>query len=105
MAIPILPEKLDAWRNWTGELTGPRKADFEASNARHGLTGHHAWLQTSPDGSHLAIVVTDGPGADTYLGSIMQSDDPFDQWFVSTVAEVHGMDTNAPPPPPAEQVV
>jgi len=105
MAIPLLPDKVDAWRAWAGELNGPRKADFEASNARHQLTGHHAWLQTNPDGSSVVIVVHEGPGADGYMGSMAQSDDAFDQWFMSTVSDVHGMDPSAGPPPPAEKVI
>jgi len=105
MAIPLLPDKVDAWRAWAGELNGPRKADFEASNARHQLTSHHAWLQTNPDGSSVVIVVHEGAGADGYMGSMAQSDVAFDQWFMSTVADVHGMDPNAGPPPPAEKVI
>jgi hypothetical protein len=105
MAIPILPDKLDSWRAWVAELNGPRKADFEASNARHELTGHHAWLQANPDGSHVVIAIHEGPGAAGYVPAMMQSDDPFDQWFASAVAEVHGMDPSGPMPAPAEQVL
>jgi hypothetical protein len=105
MAIPLPADKLDTWRAWTEELNGPRKADFEASNARHQLTGHHAWLQTNPDGSTVVIVIHQGPGGDGYLGSMAQSADPFDQWFMSTVNDVHGLPADAAPPPPAEQVL
>jgi hypothetical protein len=105
MAAPIVPGKEDVWRAWMAELTGPRKAELSASNDRHGLTAHHAWLQANPDGSHVAIVVHDGPGADAYLGSMAQSTDAFDQWFIGKVAEVHGMDLGGPLPPPAEQVL
>ena len=105
MAVPIPPDKLETWKAWTKELSGPRKADFDASNARHQITSHLAWLQANPDGSHLAIAVHQGPGADSYMMSMMQSDDPFDQWFMSTVADVHGMDPTAPPPPSPEQYI
>jgi hypothetical protein len=105
MAIPIVPGKVDAWRGWIAELKGPRSAEFEASNKRHELTVHSAWLQTTPDGNHLAVVVHDGPGADSYMGSLLQSDDPFDQWFAAAVADVHGMDPNGPLPPAPEQVL
>jgi len=104
-AIPTLPDRLDGWRAWVDELNGAKKADFEASNARHQLTRHHAWLQTNPDGSHVVITIHEGPGSDGYVPAMMQSDDPFDQWFASTVAEVHGMDPNGPTPAPAEQVL
>jgi hypothetical protein len=105
MAAPIVPGKLDVFRAWTAELNGPRKAQFEDSNSRHKLTGHHAWLQENPDGSHIAIVVHEGPGADNYLMSIASSDDEFDKWFLSHVVEIHGIDMSGPMPPPAEKFI
>jgi hypothetical protein len=103
MAMPVPPDKITAWKAWVADLNGPRKAEFEASNARHNLTGHRAWLQTNPDGSHVVIAVHDGPGADTYVTSLMQSDDPFDQWMVSSLANAHGLDLSGPMPPAPEQ--
>jgi hypothetical protein len=105
MAAPLPAENLDAWRAWAGELTGARKEEFEASNARHGLTRHSAWLQQNPDGSYVVIVLHDGPGGDNYMASLAQSDDEFDQWFLRTVVDVHGMDLSAGPPPSAEQFI
>ena len=105
MAAPILPNKVDTWRAWMSEVTGSRKAEFEESNARHGLTAHHAWLQANPDGSHVAIVVHDGPGSDSYIGSMAKSGHSFDQWFMGKVADVHGMDLSGPMPPPAEKML
>ena len=103
MAAPIVPGKLDTWRSWVAELVGPRKAEFEASNARHQLTRHDAWLQNNPDGSQVVIVLHEGPGAEGYMRSVAESKDPFDQWFVSAVSEIHGMDLSGPLPPPAEK--
>ncbi|MEP6760370.1 MAG: hypothetical protein ABJA93_03295 [Sporichthyaceae bacterium] len=103
LAAPLLPDKLDAWQAWMAELNGPRKAEFEAFNARHKLTAHRAWLQGTPDGGHLVIAVHDGPGGDDFMGGVASSDDSFDQWFVSKVAECHGIDMSGPLPPPAER--
>lgn len=103
MAAPLPADNVDAWRAWTGELKGARNAEFEASNARHQLSAHNAWLQANPDGNYVVIVVQDGPGAAGYLGSMAQSEDPFDQWFLSNVVSLHGMDLSAGPPPLAER--
>ena len=99
MAVPILPGKLDVWEAWTGELTGPRKADFEDMNQRHGVTTHGAWLQQNPDGTSVAVVVIDGPGASGFMGKLATSDNEFDAGFRSKIEEVHGMNFSAPPPP------
>jgi hypothetical protein len=101
MAVPLPAENVDAWRAWTGELKGARKAEFDASNARHNVTMHDGWLQANPDGSYLVIVIQEGDGAAGYLGSMAQSDDAFDQWFLGQVASLHGMDPSAGPPPMA----
>lgn len=102
-AAPILPDKLDAWEAWIAELTGPRKAEFDDMNSRYELTGHRAFLQQTPDGHHMVIVVHDGPGADAFMGSLAGSDNAFDVWFRDGVADVHGIDFSGPLPPAPKQ--
>ena len=102
MAAPLAAEKLDAWESWVAELGGPRKAAFDDMNARHGLTEHRAYLQPTPDGNFLVLVVYEGPGSDGFLASMAQSDQEFDQWFIATVADIHGIDTSGPLPPMAK---
>lgn len=99
MAVPIKPGKVEAWESWCAELRGPRKAEFEDFNQRYGLTTHGSWLQANPDGSNLAVIVIDGPGASELLGKMATSDHEFDTWFRSSIEDVHPMDFSAPPPP------
>jgi hypothetical protein len=99
MAVPIKPDKLETWKAWCGELTGPRKAEFDDMNERLGLTTHAAYHQANPDGSDLAVVVIDGPGAETFLGKLATSDNEFDTWFRTSIEDIHPMDFSAPPPP------
>ena len=47
-------------------------------NQRLGLTTHASWHQANPDGTDLAVVVIDGPGAETFLGKMATSDNEFD---------------------------
>jgi hypothetical protein len=99
MAQPLAADKLDAWEAWTDELNGSRKAGFDDMNTRHGLTEHRAYLQPTPGGDYLVLVVLEGPGGDDFIGNLMSSDNEFDQWFGGSVAELHGMDPNGPIPP------
>ncbi len=101
MAVPLAAEKLSAWEGWLSELTGPRKAAFDDMNARHGLTEHRAYLQPTPDGNYMTLVIVEGTGADSFLPSVTQSDHEFDQWFTRSVVEIHDMDLSGPIPPMA----
>ena len=57
MVAPLAADKLGAWEAWIAELNGPRKADFEAMNARYGLSEHRAYLLriTYPDGHFIHV--------------------------------------------------
>lgn len=103
MAAPLPAANLAAWQSWADELTGSRKSDFDDMNKRHGVTDHRAYLQLSPDGNHVVIVLTDGPGADSFMANAAASDHEFDKWFLAKVGEVHGFDLSGPMPPAAER--
>jgi hypothetical protein len=98
-AVPIKPGKEETWKSWAAELNGARKAEFDEMNERMGLTTHAAWLQQNPDGSQLAVVVLDGPGASEFLGKLATSDHEFDTLFRTSSEDIHPMDFSAPPPP------
>ena len=98
-AVPIKPGKEETWKSWVAEMKGARKAGFDEMNERMGLTTHAAWLQENPDGSQLAVVVLDGPGASEFLGKLATSDHEFDTSFRTSVEDIHPMDFSAPPPP------
>ncbi len=101
IAVPLAADRLDDWEAWIGELTGPRKAEFDEMNSRHGVTEHRAYLQPMPDGGYLVLAIHEGPGAEAFLANVMTSDHAFDRWFSETVADVHGLDTTGAPPPVA----
>jgi hypothetical protein len=103
IAVPLAADKREAWEGWAAELGGARKAGFDDMNARHGLTEHRAYLQPLPDGSFLVLAIHEGPGGETFLPSVMQSDHEFDQWFVGAVTDLHAMDTSGPMPPMASR--
>ncbi|MBS1863378.1 MAG: hypothetical protein JSS68_16900 [Actinobacteria bacterium] len=103
MAIPLAADKVDAWEAWADELAGPKQADFDEMNSRHGLEEHRAYLQPLPDGGYLVLVVAEGPGADGFLDAIAASDHDFDQWFIGNVSDLHQNDPGAEGPPMAQR--
>ena len=104
-AAPLPAGSLEAWRTWIDELKGSRKTEFDDMNARHNVTDHRAYLQPMPDGNYLAVVVIDGPGADSFMDGAAASDNEFDTWFLGKAAEMHGFDLSAGPHPAPERVL
>jgi len=99
-AVPILPDKTDAWKEAAASLNGDRKNDFEDFNRRFGITRHVASLQQTPQGD-FAVVCIEGDDPDHVLGKMQQSDHPFERWFVATFFEdIHGIMPSEGPPPP-----
>jgi hypothetical protein len=104
-AAPLAAGNLDAWRAWADEVNGPRRTEFDDMNARHNVTDHRAYLQPTPDGNYLVVIVLDGPGGDSFMESAARSDNEFDAWFLGKVAELHGFDLSAGVPPAPERVL
>ena len=104
VVAPIVEGKLEAWKSWTSEFKGSRKSEFDDFNQRYGLTRHDIWLVESPNGP-LAVVLHEGPGAETFMQKVVQSDNSIDKSFVASVAEFHGMDLSVPPTGPLPKQV
>ncbi|MDP6823624.1 MAG: hypothetical protein QF554_10060 [Dehalococcoidia bacterium] len=102
---PILPGKLEDWRQAVSEMIGPRRNEFDDFCHRMGITREFASLQSTPDGDFVVIYIeADEP--DTVNDRIMASDHPFDRWITENIFEpTHGMDASQPPPPPNEVIV
>lgn len=97
-AAPILPGKIDAWKQAANEINGGRRADYQASRAALGIKQEIASLQQTPHGDLVAVYIeADDPG--TVIARMFASDSDFDKWFSETVlVGVHGMDPGSPPP-------
>ena len=103
--FPILPGKTEAFKQFTRELSGARKAEHAASRKRLGIRQETVFLQQSPMGD-MAVVVSDGDkDFAQFAQAVAMSKDPFDVYFAKMVKEIHGFDISQPPPgPPPEKV-
>lgn len=81
IAFPVKPGKGPAIREFCEEVTGDRRREFEASEARLGIPREAWFLQATPQG------------------------DPFDQWFKEEVKAYTGVDLNQPPAGPLPERV
>jgi hypothetical protein len=91
ITVPLLPDKVDAWKSWIHECQGPRRDEFESLNERMELTLHRAWLLQTERGPQV-IVVFEGMGSKTFLRRLAKSQEPFDRWFRQRITEYHGVD-------------
>jgi hypothetical protein len=96
---PILEGKLEEWKSWNVELAGAKKGEFDEFNRRYELTRHEVWLAETPGGP-MAVVRHDGPGGDTFMQKLSQSDHSFDVAMKESIESFHAMDLSAPPPGP-----
>ena len=69
---PIVEGKLETWKAWCAELTGPRKEEMADFNRRYGLTHHRSWLAETPGGPAV-IALHEGPGSDEFMPKLAAS--------------------------------
>ena len=95
VAIPILPGKLDDWKNSVlDQMTGENKTHTDEIRENAGVH-ERSFLQETTDG-HLVIFTFEGENPVTGWKKTMANLPP-----ESAIAamELHGLDVNAPPPP------
>lgn len=104
-ANPVLPGKVEAWKNLISEMNGPRKNERLESRKKAGLTVERVWLQYTPMGE-FAVVYWEGNDIAKVFEWLVKSDEPFDKWFREKIlVEIHGMDFSKPLPPLNEIVL
>ncbi len=89
--LPLLPGKTGADRAamlscWRGD----RRDDHAASRRRQGVTRESVWIQSTPAGD-VVVVLMEADDLSSALRSVATSSDPFDEWFRHHVADVHGV--------------
>ena len=103
MAAPILPGKEEQWRQFMSEIQGPRYDDFKASRDRLGVL-ERTFLQHTPMGD-MVIITLEGNDPLSAFQKIASSQDPFMNWFIQQVKEIHGFDLRAGLPGEPPQLV
>jgi hypothetical protein len=103
-AVPLLPGKTGQDKAAMGACWhGDRRADYEASRKRLGITSESVWIQATPTGT-VAVVHLVADDLEAAFTGLATSEDSFDQWFRTHCLEVHGLDLRTPFPPP-EQIL
>jgi len=97
IVVPIIPGKTDEARQFQQELDTDRKAQYDASERRIGITKENWYLASLPSGDQF-VAYMESPDFGRAIRMFSQSQDEFDLWFKRRLAEVTGVDLNNPPP-------
>ncbi|HEX6463838.1 MAG TPA: hypothetical protein VFZ98_05275 [Vicinamibacterales bacterium] len=96
LAMPVLAGKSDAACDFFRQLDAGRRAEFDASERRIGITKELWYLAKLAAGDHV-IGYMETNDFNRALQSFVASRDPFDMWFKQQLLAVTGLDLNNPP--------
>jgi hypothetical protein len=97
LVLPILPGKTEDARAFQRELDTERKADYDRSERRIGITKEVWYIASVPGGDQL-VAYMESADFNQALQQFVASQDAFDQWFKRRLAEVTGVDMENLPP-------
>jgi Family of unknown function (DUF6176) len=97
LVIPVMPGKSDDARDFMRELEQERKADYDQSERRIGITKEVWYLARAPGGDQL-VGYMETSDFGKALSLFSASRDEFDMWFKRRLADSTGLDLNNPPP-------
>jgi hypothetical protein len=86
------------------ELESSRKAEYDASERRIGITKEAWFLAPLPSGDHL-IAYIESEDFMKALEMFVSSQDKFDLWFKRRLADSTGLDLNQPPSGPLPELL
>lgn len=104
LVLPVATEKTEDARSFMRELEEVRKADYDASERRIGISKEVWFLAPLPEGEAL-VAYMESDDFNSSLGQFVQSKDEFDLWFKRRLAESTGLDLNSPPSGPMPEML
>lgn len=101
LIAPIVKGKEAQWKQVLSDISGPKKAEWEASRKALGIHKEMVWLQKTPMGD-VAVVYFDAKDPSVIMAP-PKSD--FDKWFMTQLTEVHGFKMDGPAPKPNQMML
>ena len=80
-AIPLKPGKLNAYKAFSKEITGPKKKEYADLLKRYGLKSAKVWHHTFGDKEYIMVLHDTEEDAQERLKNWSSSSHPFDRWF------------------------
>ncbi len=90
---PLKPGKLDAYRAFSAENIGPRKAEYMDLLKRYGLKNAKVYYHRLAGKEFIVVVHDAEDDAVERLTHFNESNNPYDQWFLKQLVEFHDFNT------------
>jgi hypothetical protein len=103
IALPCLPDGAKAAKELAAELGDSRRDEFEGFHRRVGLSKEQWFLQQTPQGEVIVLVLEGDPAG--AMGKFSASNEPFDVWLRDRVKRIHGVDFGQPLPAAPPELV
>lgn len=104
LAMPIPPERYDAWLAAVRSFAGERRAEYDASRRRLGAERTRSWVQETPQGP-IELLVIDATDPARFFEQLATSQEPFDVDFRAFLLDVYGLDLTRPLPVPLPELL
>lgn len=95
IAIPILAEKTEQWKNFSYQLNTRYRKEFNESRKLLAVQ-ERTFFQSTPTGD-MVIVTLEGENPQAAFQEFGKKNDEFTKWFVSQVKDIHGIDLTQKP--------
>ncbi len=86
---PLKPGKLNAYKTFVAEFTGPRKEEYLDLLKRYGLKSSKVHYHKIADKEFMIVMHESEPGKQELLAGWVNSTHPFDVWFKGQLANLH----------------
>jgi Family of unknown function (DUF6176) len=96
LTIPVQPGKSDAARAFLRRLDDDRRDEYARSEQRIGIS-KELWFMSSVADQDVLVGYMEAEDFGRALGGFSGSQDEFDMWFKSELANATGLDLNDPP--------
>lgn len=101
-AVPILPGKTEALRQFAQEVFGSRRSDFKVTAQMLGVRKESWHFQNTPQGD-VCIVYFEADDPWQVLREFAAAQRPFDVWFKEQAKQISGIDFGQPLPGPLSE--
>ena len=106
LALPLLPGKTEAFKQFAAALEGEKKPEYEAALQRLGGLKERAYAGPSVGNNTVVYIIKGKPTiVHDVLKGIGKSSEPFDRWFTQQMRDLHGADLASSEPLPEARLI